>query len=178
MSGSVIWLTGLSGAGKTTIARKMVELLKERDTLPLWLDGDMMRKVVNIANCGHDLQGRLDNAYRICRFAKLAADQGHIVIVSTMSLFHEVHEWNRKKLSRYFEVYIKADLATLHERDPKGLYKKFKEGTEENIPGMDIEPQFPQDANYVLENSFHSDDIQSLAEMILKSWHSETSGVR
>ena len=103
-TGRVIWITGLSGAGKTTVAQAAARCLRLKGMHPVILDGDAVRDVVCDPHTGHDRVSRLANAYRICRLAKLLADQGHLVLVATMSLFSEIHRWNREQLPNYLEV--------------------------------------------------------------------------
>ncbi|WP_421901382.1 adenylyl-sulfate kinase [Maridesulfovibrio sp.] len=163
-SGKVIWLTGLSASGKSTIAKKMQELLREKGKTPLLLDGDQFREAVADHNCGHDPESRILNAYRISRFANMAARQGLVVIVATMSLYHEIHEWNRKNFPDYFEVWIRADLDTLKKRDPKGLYKHIATGDAENLPGMDLTPEFPKNPEMTI---FNNEDLNDVSEVAL-----------
>lgn len=165
--GKVIWLTGLSASGKSTIARELQVLLKEKGIIPLLLDGDQFREVVADHNCGHDPQSRIQNAYRISRFANMAARQGLIVIVATMSLYHEIHNWNRNNFPEYFEVFIKADLETLKKRDPKGLYKHVAAGDAKNLPGMDLQPEFPKHPDLIIENNFDIAHARKIALHIL-----------
>ncbi len=167
MNGKVIWLTGLSASGKSTIAQEVQQLLKELGIVPLLLDGDEFREAVADHNCGHDPKNRVINAYRISRFANLAARQGLVVIVATMSLFHEIHNWNRKNFPDYFEVFIKADLEILKQRDPKGLYKNFSSGNAENLPGMDLTPEFPLNPDLIIDNNGQLDEVGKLAGYIL-----------
>lgn len=166
-NGTVIWLTGLSAAGKSTIAKEIQTILQEKGIFPLLLDGDEVRTAINDLNCGHDSKNRLLNAYRISRFANLAARQGLIVIVATMSLFHEIHDWNRQNFPKYFEVLIQADMETLKKRDPKGLYKKISAGKEKNMPGVDLEPQFPQKPDLIIDNNQTYKHIRNVALQIL-----------
>ena len=111
--GKVIWITGLSGVGKSSIAKKIFEILCQKEIWTLLLDGDEVRSAIADPSCGHDRGSRIINGYRISRFSKLFAEQGATVITATMSMFHEIHEWNRHNLPRYFEVYIKADMKAL-----------------------------------------------------------------
>ncbi|RKZ63425.1 MAG: adenylyl-sulfate kinase, partial [Candidatus Parabeggiatoa sp. nov. 3] len=85
-SPKVLWITGLSGAGKTTIARATQDILRSKSVCTVLLDGDQVRNVVKDESCGHDQANRLKNAYRISRLAKMIAEQGLVVIVATMSL--------------------------------------------------------------------------------------------
>ncbi|WP_035075165.1 adenylyl-sulfate kinase [Maridesulfovibrio zosterae] len=165
--GKVIWLTGLSASGKSTIARNMQELLKEKGIISLLLDGDLFREAMADHNCGHDPESRILNAYRISRFANMAARQGLVVIVATMSLYHDIHNWNRNNFPDYFEVLIKADLTILQKRDPKGLYKHVKSGYAENLPGMDLKAEFPLNPDLIINNNDHLDDVRMLAELVI-----------
>ncbi len=168
MKGKVIWLTGLSASGKSTIARKMQQILHSKGIIPIRLDGDEVREAIADHNCGHDPENRIINAYRISRFANLFSRQGLVVIVATMSLYHEIHSWNRNNFPDYFEVLIKADLETLKQRDPKGLYKNFSSGKAENLPGMDLEPQFPLNPDLIIENNGQLNEVEKNAQKILK----------
>ncbi len=168
MSGKVIWITGLSASGKTTIATELQKLLAEKDLLSIILDGDQVREAIADYNCGHDHLSRIQNAYRISRFANLISRQGVIVIVATMSLYHEIHKWNRKNLSDYFEVFLKADIETLKRRDPKGIYSNLSQGNIENLPGMDLTPEFPVNPDLELINNCDLKDVRPIAEMILE----------
>lgn len=167
---AVIWLTGLSGAGKTTIAKRMVELIQAQGECPVFLDGDMVREAINDKSCGHDRAARLENAYRICRLAALLAGQGHIVIVSTMSLFHEIHEWNKRNLPGYYEVLVQVDIETARKRDPKGLYARIAKGNERNMPGVDLTPEFPLSPHHILENNENLSDVRQIALRLLQLW--------
>jgi len=151
-TGRVIWITGLSGAGKTTVAQAVARCLRLKGVQPVVLDGDAVRDAVRDPHTGHDRVSRLANAYRICRLAKLLADQGHLVLVATMSLFSEIHQWNRKQLPNYLEVYLKVDWESLVARDARGLYSRFDQGNADNIAGLDLEFDEPSEPDLVLEN--------------------------
>lgn len=163
--GQVIWITGLSGAGKTSIAGKVVEQLRVRETAVL-LDGDVVRQIVDDPNTGHDAESRLVNAYRICRMAQVLAAQGLSVVVATMSLFREIHAWNRRNLPSYFEVYLKVDLEVLRARDPKGLYSRSDCGDEGHLVGVDIPYEEPLNPDLVIDNNGSAADIADIAAQI------------
>ncbi|WP_291327418.1 adenylyl-sulfate kinase [Desulfovibrio sp. UCD-KL4C] len=86
-----MWLTGFSASGKSTIANEVQRFLKERGLVSVLLDGDQVREAVGNFNCGHDHESRILTAHRISLFANMTSRQGFIVIVATMSLYHEIH---------------------------------------------------------------------------------------
>jgi adenylylsulfate kinase len=162
----VIWITGLSGAGKSTLAREVVRLLRLEGEAALLLDGDEIRSVVDDGNTGHDRTGRLANAFRVCRFARLVADQGIPAVVATMSLFKEVHAWNREHLPNYFEVFLKVGLEVLQKRDARGLYSRAARGAVDNVVGVHLEYDEPAAPDLVLVNENAS--IPDLAGEVLR----------
>ena len=105
----VIWITGLSGAGKTTLAKEIVNQLTTENIEPILLDGDQLREIfidsTNQAISSHDRSSRLTLALKYSGLARLLSEQGFWVIVATISLFKEVHDWNRKNLKNYYEVF-------------------------------------------------------------------------
>jgi adenylylsulfate kinase len=159
----VLWITGLSGAGKSTIAKEIIKSLKAHSVSAVMLDGDVIRDAINDSNIGHDHQSRLINAYRISRFSKCIAKQGVIVIVATMSLFHEIHEWNRKNILRYFEVYLKVDIEVLKRRDPKGLYSRAENNKERNVGGIDLDFEEPVEPDMTIVNNETMSDFSLIA---------------
>lgn len=169
--GRVVWITGLSATGKSTVARHMKGVLDAKGVPTVVVDGDEVREMVADDCCGHDRESRIKNAYRICRLARMIARQGFTVLVATMSLYHEVHEWNRLNLPGYLEVFLEADLDTLKSRDPKGLYEKLANGEEKNMGGVDIEAEYPQDPDLHIRNNGGPEDIPTVAERILERLH-------
>lgn len=148
----IIWITGLSGAGKTTLAKNLMEHLSSKSTFFIHLDGDDMRNIIQDPHVGHDQASRLANAYRISRMAQYLQKQGCHLIVSTMSLFHEIHDWNRENMNPYFEILVQADLATRQKRDHKGLYAAYKSGKASHMPGLDISEELPKHPDLVLNS--------------------------
>ncbi|GAB6057110.1 adenylyl-sulfate kinase [Desulfonatronum parangueonense] len=117
--GRVIWITGLSGAGKTTLAKTLLPHLPSPAVL---LDGDELRSALGMAGTGFDRDSRLNLALSYARLARLLAVQGLTVVVATISLFHSVHDWNRANQPNYLEVWLDVPEAECRRRDPKGLY--------------------------------------------------------
>lgn len=123
--GRVIWITGFSGAGKTTLARALVPHLGPRVIL---LDGDELREALDTAHSGFERDQRQRLAFTYARLTRLLARQGFTVVVATISLFHSLHEWNRANLPDYLEVYLDVPEEERVRRDPKGLYAARREG--------------------------------------------------
>ena len=167
--GRVIWITGLSGAGKSTIARATVKLLHAQGEQPVLIDGDEIRDAIRDPHTGHDPSSRLVNAYRICRLAKLIADQGHTVIVATMSIYHEIHSWNRRNYPNYFEVWVEVSLDALQSRDARGLYSRAKNGEKSNVPGLDLDYELPLNPDLILTNNPPLREPEELAEQLVHS---------
>ena len=141
------WLTGLSGAGKTTIGRLLYQKLREQNENIVFLDGDELRQVFG-DDLGYTLEDRKKSAMRNARLCKLLSDQGLDVICCTISMFDSVREWNRKHIPGYVEVYVKASLEILQKRDQKGLYTQG-DGA---VAGISFSVEEPKDPDIVLEN--------------------------
>ncbi len=147
--GVVIWITGLSGSGKSTLADSLTNLLRQAGKTVVMLDGDLLREVLGAnspANPEYDRVSRLELALKYANICKMIASQGFIVVIATISLFKEVHIWNRKNFPAYFEVYLKVSLEELRRRDPKEIYKQFDAGNLTNVAGLDLcidEPEAP-----------------------------------
>ena len=125
----VIWLFGRSGAGKTTLARLLRDGFQDRSIPVFYLDGDEMRSGL-CSDLGFTSEARLENHRRVAELARLAAEQGFNVVVSTMAPQHSQRDVVRKILARrLIWVYVHAPLNICIQRDPKGLYKRAKDGT-------------------------------------------------
>ncbi|MGA8147261.1 MAG: adenylyl-sulfate kinase [Gallionellaceae bacterium] len=153
-SGRVIWITGLSGAGKSTLASGVVQRMRALGDAVVLLDGDVLREVfgavaTNAENHGRD--GRLALAFQYAHLCRVIAGQGLTVVIATISLFGEIHAWNRANLPGYVEVYLKVPVEELRRRDPKGIYRRFDAGEIADVAGLDLPVDEPDAADWVVE---------------------------
>jgi len=173
--GKVIWITGLSGAGKSTLAHLVVARLRAEGEAVVMLDGDELREVFGAvaANAdNHGREGRLALAMQYAHLCRVIAAQGLTVVIATISLFREVHVWNRAHLPGYFEVYLKVPLDELRRRDPKGIYRRFDTGELTHVAGLDLPIDEPEAADWVVE--FEPDrSISNLADELLLTLKTE-----
>lgn len=123
--GLVVWFTGLSGSGKSTIAVEVEKMLIETGHMAYVLDGDNIRHGIN-ADLGFTDEDRNENIRRISEIATLFSDAGMITLVSFISPFRKMREFARERAGKenFIEVYVNTDFLTCKKRDPKGLYKK------------------------------------------------------
>ncbi|MFN2746164.1 MULTISPECIES: adenylyl-sulfate kinase [Bacillus] len=149
---SIIWLTGLSGSGKSTIANAAARKLFEEGYQVTVLDGDNVRHGLN-KDLGFSDEDRKENIRRIGEVAKLFVEQGTIVITAFISPFKEDRDLIRQLVeeNEFHEVYVKCDLETCEERDPKGLYKKARNGEIPFFTGIDSPYEEPEAPELVLD---------------------------
>jgi adenylylsulfate kinase-like enzyme len=159
----VIWITGLSGAGKSAIAAEVRRRLVLAGRPTVLLDGDEVRNAIADGAAGYDRAGRLANARRVARLARLFETQDLVVVVATMSLFHEVHDWNRTAFRRYREVLVDVRVETLARRDPKGLYARAAAGAPTSLPGVAIAAELPRNPDLVIPNDVDDPRFAELA---------------
>lgn len=159
-SGRVYWVTGLPGAGKTTVAQAMQSELASEGVNGLILDGDALREVLQRTD-EHDPTARKELARTYSRLCALIAGQGINVICATVSMFDDVRNWNRSNIPRYVEVYLKASVETLMRRDKKGIYGRAISGEQDNVLGINAAFEEPRSPDMTIS----ADDEQSPAEL-------------
>ncbi len=162
LKGVAVWLTGLSSAGKTTIARAIYEELRARRLRVELLDGDEIRHNL-CKDLGFSKEDRDENIRRIAYVASLLARNGVIVLVSAISPYGEARRKARKQIENFIEVYVNAPLAVCESRDVKGLYKRARAGDLHGMTGIDDPYEPPTEAEIECRT-----DRESLAESVAK----------
>ena len=162
----VIWLIGLSGSGKTTIGKKLINKLKYSKDKWFFLDGDIFRNILN-EDLGHTLDDRVKNGYRISRFCEYLDNQGINVLACVLSVSHENQKYNRKNIKDYKEVFVDVDFKNLIKRDNKELYNKALNGDLKNVVGVDIGFKPPYSPDLIIDNNLDgSDHIENIEKII------------
>jgi adenylyl-sulfate kinase len=133
--GLTVWLTGLSGAGKTTIARQVQDQLCGRCAVET-LDGDIVRTYLS-KDLGYSKDDRNENVRRLGFVARLLSENGIVVLVTAISPYREIRDEMRRSIGPFVEVYVNAPIATCEQRDVKGLYKKARAGEIRLFTGID-----------------------------------------
>lgn len=150
--GLVVWLTGLSGSGKSTIAVEVEKALIARQKLVYRLDGDNIRHGLN-SDLGFSEEDRHENIRRIIEIAALLKDAGLIALVSFITPYRKMRELARAKIGTgsLIEVYVKADLSICAQRDPKQLYKKAKKGKLADFTGVSSPFEEPDNPDLIID---------------------------
>lgn len=164
--GLLLWFTGLSGSGKSTVANALQEKLYENKKLTYLLDGDNIRHGL-CNDLGFSLEDRGENIRRIGEVSKLFVDSGIITLGTFVSPLRSDREAVRNLLGKDFiEVYVKCSLETCESRDPKDLYKKARGGEIKNFTGIDSPYEEPKDAEIVVDTDVY--DIDKCVEQIIE----------
>ena len=168
--GRVVWLTGLSGAGKSTIASAAEQLLHEQGFRTYILDGDNVRHGLS-KDLGFTVADRVENIRRIAEVAKLMVDAGIIVLTAFISPFRAERDMAKSLFmpDDFLEVFVDTPLAVAEARDPKGLYKKARRGELPNFTGIDsdYEPPMQPDLRLNTDDRSVEDCAKALAEVIM-----------
>lgn len=163
---AILWFTGLSGAGKSSVANAVAAKLHEAGVRCYVLDGDNVRHGLN-ANLGFSADDRAENIRRIGEVAKLMVDAGLLTLTAFISPYRTDRDRVRQIMDdgEFIEIYVKAALETCEGRDPKGLYKKARAGEIKGFTGIDD----PYEAPHAPELTLDSDgkDIEALAEEVI-----------
>jgi adenylylsulfate kinase len=162
--GLVLWFTGLSGAGKTTTARALLQELLEAGEKVELLDGDELRATV-CKGLGFSREDRLENIRRIVYLSKLLSRNGITVMVSAITPYREMREYARKELPGYVEIFVDCPLEECERRDVKGLYAKARKAELSHFTGIGDPYEVPEQPDIIIRT--HVDDVDSNVSLIL-----------
>jgi len=164
--GHVYWIIGLAGAGKTTIGKLLYRKLKTIRPNVVFLDGDMLRVVFG-NTAGHSLKERKQLAMKYSGLCKMLSEQGIDVVCATISLFKEVHAFNRENIANYYEIFVECSMEELIKRDQKGIYSKALKGEMDNVIGINLPYDKPEKCDLVIDNT-NKDALEEKVKKIIR----------
>ena len=162
--GILFWITGLSGSGKTSIAKKIKKDISKKYGPSIVISGDNLRKIFVLDK--YDYYSRLLNMKKFLDFAKFITDQKINLIFAVVGLIEKPKNSARKKIANFIEIYLKSDIKKIIKKGKKKLYKQKKN----NIVGISIKPEFPKKADIVLNNDYKK-SIEILSKVLLNKIH-------
>ena len=158
MVGAVVWITGLSASGKTTFMHALSKDLSSHGLRPIRLDGDELRRIFRSEGRSYDYDGRLALGKQYSDLCQMLSRQGHVVLIATIALFHEIHAKNRREIANYVEVFMDTPMEVVQRRDPKGLYADESTGLKAEVVGVAWDAELPMRPDFRVLPS--SDDFQ------------------
>lgn len=158
VQGFVIWLTGLPGSGKTTMARLLEDEFRSRELRVQTLDGDEVRKKMS-PELGFSRSDREMHVRRVAYISHLLSNNGVITIVALISPFRSIREYARNLIGRFVEVWVNCSVETCRMRDPKGLYKMAAEGAMSNLTGVQDPYEPPMNPELIIDTEHESPDV-------------------
>ncbi len=159
--GTLIWITGLSGSGKSEIGKLILPMIKKKIGPTILINGDDLRNIFKLY--GYTKKDRLENAKKFYGLYKLITDQGINVIFCVVSMFDAVRSWNKKYINNYIEIYIKTELKKIIQQNKKETYFNNKK----NIVGIDIKPELPKNPDITITNDFKK-NTKEISKILIK----------
>lgn len=159
--GILFWITGLSGSGKTHIAKKIAKQITKNYGKTLVISGDDIRKIFNLK--GYSSEERLKTVFKYCKLAKKITSQNINVILSVIGMKDELRDWNKKNQKNYIEIYIKSDVKKIIKERKKKIYHN----NILQIVGIDIIPELPKNPDITINNNFKK-NMDQLSKILLK----------
>tara|TARA_B100000989_G_C19489464_1_gene449088 strand:+ start:199 stop:729 length:531 start_codon:yes stop_codon:yes gene_type:complete len=157
--GILFWITGLSGSGKTRVAKKIAYDIRKNYGKTVVLSGDDIRNIFQLK--GYSYEERLNTVLKYCKLAKKITSQNVNVIFAVIGMMEVIRKWNKANQKNYVEIYIKSNVKNIIKAKRKKLYHKNLS----KIVGLDIKPEFPRNSHIVVTNNFKK-DINYLAKKI------------
>ncbi|MGA1932841.1 adenylyl-sulfate kinase [Arcobacter sp. YIC-464] len=163
----IIWFTGLSASGKSTLANALEVKLFKKGFKTYLLDGDNLRHTLN-SDLGFSDSDRIENIRRVSHLSQILVDSGLIVITAFISPFEKEREFARSlvKEDEFIEVFVDTPLEVCEKRDPKGLYKKARAGEVKNFTGVDSNYEVPKKPEIILRNLSIEDSVNKILEYL------------
>ncbi len=163
----LIWITGISRAGKTTIAGHLYRMVKKKQDNWIYLDGDNFREVMG-NDLQHTLEDRDKNAVRMTRLCRLLSEQNINIICGANLTSQRFRDWCRSEIKDYYEIFLDVPMEILIKRDKKGLYKRALAGEIDNVVGVDIPFIPPASPDLVIDNSLEKDTFDDILQLIIE----------
>lgn len=162
--GTFYWISGLSGAGKTTIGKLFYDYLKSKKDNVILIDGDMLREIMDDKDFSEE--GRDNRVKRNAKLFKLLTDQGIDVVNCSIGLRNKYRAWNKEVIANCCEIYIKVSLDELIRRDPKGLYRRALNYETRNVYGVDLPYEEPEHPAVVVVNEGDTTPEDALRQIV------------
>ena len=166
----VVWFTGISGSGKSTICNSLEELLNSKKVNTFTLDGDSVRNGLN-KDLGFSDEERSENIRRVAEVSKILMNAGNVVLASFISPFQKDRDLVKEIVGKnnYLEVFVNTSLATCIERDPKGLYQKSKSGLIKSMTGIDSKYEIPKSFDIEISESNTLEETVEILYALIKN---------
>tara|TARA_E500000178_G_C17012231_1_gene751139 strand:+ start:1391 stop:1912 length:522 start_codon:yes stop_codon:yes gene_type:complete len=162
----VIWITGLSGAGKTTLGKSVYDYYKKKFPNTLWFDGETTNLLTDQKR-KYDRISRINQYYKNIKFYQFCNLQKINLIISCLYFDINLQKNNRKIFKKnYYEIYLKSNIEELIKRDSKNTYKKNLSKKKPNIVGYDIKWRMPKGSNFIVD-SFHKKNLMEISKKII-----------
>tara|TARA_B100001063_G_C16430866_1_gene388750 strand:- start:3 stop:527 length:525 start_codon:yes stop_codon:yes gene_type:complete len=160
--GILFWITGLSGSGKTLLAKKIRKKISNIYGPTLVISGDDIRNIFQLK--GYSYKDRKNTVQKYCKLSRFLTSQGINVIFAVVGMIDEIRDWNKKNIKNYFEIFIKSEIKTIIKNRKKKVYENFKK----NIVGLDIKPEFPKKPDVIIQNDYKRSLDKLSRELLIK----------
>ena len=166
--GTLFWITGLSGSGKTSIAKKIHTRIIKQFGPTILISGDQIRKIFSLK--GYTYTDRLNTVKKYCLLSKLITQNKINVIISVIGMLDILRNWNKKNIKNYIEIYVESSIKDLKVRNKKKLYTNNKE----SVVGINVKPEFPKNPDIKIRNNFKN-DLKEISDTVYKKIKSKFS---